>query len=97
MEKWKNRKNRKMKKKEGREKRERERFAPALIAATTAGPVGHAQRSRARADEATGKGVGGLEIERLEQRKIPKIRVQGFRRILSSTIKSFLEKKYSSS
>ena len=45
---------------EDREKRERERFAPALIAATTAGPVGYAQRSRARADEATGKrsGVG---------------------------------------
>ena len=43
-----------------REKRGRERFAPALIAATTAGPVGHAQRSRARADEATGKWVGGL-------------------------------------
>ena len=76
-----------MKKKKG--KRERERFAQALIAATTAGPVGHAQRSRARADEATGKGVGWLEIGRLEQRKIPGIRVQGFRRILSSTMKSF--------
>ena len=58
-----------------REKRERERLAPALIAATTVGPVGHAQRSRARAGEATGKGVGGLEIGRLEQRKIPGIRV----------------------
>ena len=44
----------KKKKKGLREKRERERFAPALIAATTAGPVGHAQRSRARVDEATG-------------------------------------------
>ena len=30
-------------KKGEREKRERERFAPALIAATTAGPVGHAR------------------------------------------------------
>ena len=77
---------------EEREKRERERFAPALIAATTAGPVGHAQRSRARADEATGKGGRGLEIRRLEQRKIPRIRGQGFRRILSSMMKSFLEK-----
>ena len=48
---------------EEREKRERERFAPALIAATTAGPVGHAQRSRARADEATGKGVGGRKSD----------------------------------
>ena len=44
--------------KEKLEERERERLAPALIAATTAGPVGHAQRSRAHADEATGKGVG---------------------------------------
>ena len=42
---------------EEREKRERERFAPALIAATTAGPVGHAQWSRACADEATGYAV----------------------------------------
>ena len=80
----------KMKKKKGkREKRERERFAPALIAATTAGPAGHVQRSRARADESTGKGVGWLEIGRLEHRNIPGTRVQGFRRILSSTIKSF--------
>ena len=46
------------KKKGKREKRERERLAPALIAATTAGPVGHAQRSRARADEATEKDSG---------------------------------------
>ena len=55
----------KMKKKKGkeREKRERERLAPALIAATTAGSVGHAQRSRARADKATGKGVGGWKSD----------------------------------
>ena len=33
-----------------------------------------------------------LEIGRLEQRKIPGIRVQGFRRILSSTMKSFWKK-----
>jgi hypothetical protein len=84
----------KKKKKGKREKRERERFAPALIAATTAGPVGQAQRTRARADETTGKGVGGLEIGRLEQRNFPRIRVQGFRRILSSTMKSFWKKKY---
>jgi hypothetical protein len=57
---------RKIKRKREREKRERERFAPALIAAATAGPVGQALRSRARADEATGKGVGGLEFGRLE-------------------------------
>ena len=89
-----------MKKKKGKRERrererERERLAPALIAALTAGPVGHAQRSRARADEATGKGVGGLEIGRLEQRKIPGIRVQGFRRILSSTMKFFWKKCFS--
>ena len=84
-----------MKKKKGkgeREERERERLAPALIAATTAGPASHVQRSRARADEATGKGVGWLEIGRLEQRNIPGIRVQGFSRILSSTMKSFWKK-----
>ena len=80
-----------MKKKKGK----RERFAPALIAATTAGPVGHAQQSRARADEATGKGGRGLEIGRLESRKIPGIRVQGFRRILSSTMKFFWKKCFS--
>ena len=34
----------------------------------------------------------GLEIGRLEQRKIPGIRVQGSRRILSSTMKSFWKK-----
>ena len=77
------------KKKGKREKRESERLAPALIAATTAGPVSHAQRSRARTDEATGKGGRGLEIGRFEQRKIPGTRVQGFRGFLSSTMKSF--------
>ena len=50
----------KMKKKKGKE---RVRLAPALIAATTAGSVGHAQRSRARADKATGKGVGGWKSD----------------------------------
>ena len=75
---------RKIRERKGRREREGER-APAAIAA----PIGHAQRSRARADKATRKGVGGLEIVRLEQRKIPGIRVQGFRRILSSTMKSF--------
>ena len=57
--KWK-RKGKKEKKRE-REKRERE-IRAALIAASTAGPVGCAQRSRARADEATGKkgGSGGV-------------------------------------
>jgi len=54
--KWKKKK--KENEKEKGEERE-ERFTPALIAATTAVPVGHAQRSRARADEATGKWVGG--------------------------------------
>ena len=49
--------------KEKGEERERERLAPALIAATTAGPAGHVQRSRARADEATGKGVGGWKSD----------------------------------
>ena len=55
----------KEKRKRGREReeRERERLAPALIAATTAGPVGHAQRSRMRADEATGKGSGGWKSD----------------------------------
>jgi hypothetical protein len=33
-----------------------------------------------------------LEIGRLEQRKISGIRVQGFRQILSSTMKSFWKK-----
>jgi len=52
------------KREKGKRKRERERereIRVALIAASTAGPVGRAQRSRARADEATGKngGVGG--------------------------------------
>ena len=43
-----------------REKRERE-IRAALIAASTAGPVGRAQRSCARADGATGKkGFGGV-------------------------------------
>ena len=37
-----------------REKRDRE-IRAALIAASTAGPVGRAQRPRARADEVTGK------------------------------------------
>ena len=36
----------------------------------------------------------GLEIGHLEQRKIPGIRVQGFRRILSSTMKSFWKKNF---
>ena len=62
----------KKKKRKERRKREREgERAPAAIAA----PVGHAQRSRARADEATWKGVGGLEIRLLEQGKTPAIRV----------------------
>ena len=38
----------------GRRERGRE-IRAALIAASSAGPVGRAQRSRARADEATGK------------------------------------------
>jgi len=71
-----------------REKRQRE-IRAALIAASIAGPVDHVQRSHVLADEATGKGVGVLEIGQLEQRKILGNRVQGFRRILSSTMKSF--------
>ena len=71
-----------------REKRQRE-IRAALITASIAGPVDRVQRSHVRADEATGKGVGVLEIGQLEQRKILGNRVQGFRRILSSTMKSF--------
>ena len=57
-------KGKRKKKKKGKEReREKGRLAPALIAATTAGPVGHAQRSPARADEATGKGVGGWKLD----------------------------------
>ena len=52
-----------------REEREREIHA-ALIAVSVAGPVDRVQRSHVRADEATGKGVGVLEIGQLEQRKI---------------------------
>ena len=50
------------KREKGKRKRERERereIRVALIAASTAGPVGRAQRSRVRADEATGKRVAG--------------------------------------
>ena len=57
--KWKKRKNRKEKgKRKIKRNREREReteIRVALIAASTAGPVGRAQRLRVRADEATGK------------------------------------------
>ena len=78
------------KRKREREREERERQIHAtLIAASVAGPVDRVQRSHVRADEATGKGVGVLEIGQLEQRKILGNRVQGFRRILSSTMKSF--------
>ena len=52
--KWKKKRKRKKKKKGKKEKREMEIHA-ALIAASTAGPVGRAQRSRAHADEAIGK------------------------------------------
>ena len=44
----------KIKREREREERERE-IRAALIAASTAGLVGRAQRSRTRADEATGK------------------------------------------
>jgi len=77
---------RKRRERKGGRERDGER-APAAIAA----PVDHAQQSRARADVATVKGFRGLEIGRLEQRKIPGIRVQGFRRILSSTMKIILK------
>ena len=53
---------RKIKREIEREERGRE-IRAALIAASTAGPVGHAQRSRVRADEATGKGVGGRKSD----------------------------------
>ena len=58
---------RKWKKRE-REREESEReIRAALIAASIAGPVDRIQRSRVRADEATGKrGRGVLEIGRLE-------------------------------
>jgi hypothetical protein len=56
-------------KKEKGKEREREIHA-ALIAVSVAGPVDRVQRSHVRADEATGKGVGVLEIGQLEQRKI---------------------------
>ena len=53
-------KGKKEKRKRGREREERERerereIRAALIAASNAGPVDRAQRSRVRADEATGK------------------------------------------
>ena len=64
----------KRKKREGRE-RKREREIRAEIKASIAEPIGRVPRSPACADEATGKGVEMLEIGRLEQGKIPRIRV----------------------
>ena len=57
------------------EKREREREIRAEITASIAEPIGRVPRSPACADEAIGKGVEMLEIGRLEQGKIPRIRV----------------------
>ena len=76
----------KMKKKEkGGERKERE-----IRAGADRGPWSATLSGRVRArTRPQGKGSGGLEIGRLEQRKFPGIRVQGFRRILSSTMKSF--------
>jgi len=63
------------KEKKGKErKKEREREIRAEITASIAEPIGRVPRSPACADEATGKGVEMLEIERLEQGKIPGIR-----------------------
>ena len=81
----------KMKKKKGkRERRERERLAPALIAATTAGPVGHAQRSRART-RPQGKGSG---VWRSDVWNIVRFRdlVQGFKSILELNDENFWKK-----
>jgi len=59
-EKWKRKGKKEKEKGEEREERER-KIRAALIAASTAGPVGRAQRSRVRADGATGKkGFGGV-------------------------------------
>ena len=70
---------RKEKKKKGgkgekEREREREREIRTGITASIAEPVGRVPRSPACADEATGKGVEMLEIDRLEQGKIPGIR-----------------------
>ena len=54
--------------------KEKEREIRAEITAPIAEPVGRVPRSPACADEATGKGVEMLEIDRLEQGKIPGIR-----------------------
>ena len=76
-------------KKEKGKEREREEIEREIHATLITGPVDRVQRSHVRADEATGKGVGVLEIGQLEQRKILGNRVQGFRRILSSTMKKY--------
>ena len=61
-------------KKKGKGEKEREREIRAEITASIAEPIRRVPRSPACADEATGKGVEMLEIERLEQGKIPGIR-----------------------
>jgi len=66
--------NGKKKRKKGKGEKEREREIRAEIMASIAEPIGRVPRSPACADEATGKGVEMLEIERLEQGKIPGIR-----------------------
>jgi len=92
-EKWK-RKGKKEKKRE-REKRERE-IRAALIAASTAGPVGRAQWSRVRADEATGKrGRGCWRSDVWNRESFRELGFRVFSRILSSTMKSFWKKKFS--
>ena len=89
----------KMRKKKGkRERREREREGETRAGADRGDDRG-AGRPRSAVACARGRGHRergrGSEIGRLEQRKIPGIRVQGFRRILSSTMKSFGKKYFS--
>jgi hypothetical protein len=82
--KWEKKMKKEKKKKGKREREETERNSRCADCG-----VDRVQRSHVLADKATGKGVEVLEIGQLEQRKIPGNRVQGFRRILSSMMKSF--------
>ena len=85
-----------MKKKKGeREREEREGETRAGADRGDDRGAGRPRSAVARADKATGKGGRGLEIGRLEPRKIPEIRIQGLRRILSLTMKIFGKKYFS--
>ena len=76
------------KKKGGRERRER---GGEIHADADRGDDRGAGRPRSAVACARGRGhrERGRGFGRLEQSKIPRIRVQGFRRILSPTMKSF--------